>query len=95
MRDEDEISDRKILGPSLEKIISEVADAFNVDKLLIMKTSRSSTNYARTMAMLMAKKECSYKLTEIAEFFGVNRYEAISNLTISLSNKLIAISRCS
>jgi chromosomal replication initiation ATPase DnaA len=88
LRDEDEVSDRNILRPSLDKIISEVADAFNIDKSLIMKTSRSSTNYARTMAMLIAKRNCSYKLKEIAEFFGVKRYQAISNLTISLSNTI-------
>ncbi len=40
------------------------------------------------MTMLIAKKNCSYNLKEIAEFFGVRRYQAISKMTITLSNKI-------
>lgn len=83
-----EISEKIILRPTLDQIIYEVSYAFKIHPTELMKVKRFSINYARTMAMLIAKRHFSYRLIEIAEFFGIRSYQTVSKLTISLLHKI-------
>lgn len=85
----DEIPERKILRPSLDKIINGVSFVFKVNVSSIKMSKRGITNNARSMAMLVANKYFGYKLAEISNYFGISSYQAVSKSSLSLSRKIV------
>lgn len=84
----DEITDRKILRPTLDQIVNEVSIVFEVDASEVKKSRRGVTNNARVMTMLVARQYFGYKLRVIAEFFGLSSYQTVSKLYLLLMKKM-------
>ena len=89
----DEISERKILRPTLDQIVNEVSIAFESSISEVKKSRRGITNDARTMTMLIASKYFGYKLPVISEYFGLSSYQTVSKLYLSLQKKMYSDSR--
>jgi putative transposase len=81
----EEIAERKILRPSLDQIMSVVSEEFAITPDQLKKSTRGKTNNAMRMAMLISSKYFGYKLTEIACFYGILRYQAVSKSSLSLA----------
>lgn len=73
--------ERAYARPLLERTVSEVADYFKTEVSLIVKPKRGrgAKNYPRKMAMYLAHHIGGYKLTEIAEYFGLTHYGSVGS----------------
>ena len=82
--------DRVNQRPSITKILTEVADAFDVsvNALLALKKGRGLQNTPRKVAMYVAQKYGDYRLKEIAEVFGLAHYGGVSSAIYSISETM-------
>ena len=79
--------ERLIHKPALINIIDEVAKMFDqpLSALTSIKKGRGQKNVPRMVAMYIAQKYGDYKLTEIANAFGLKHYGSASYAIINVS----------
>jgi putative transposase len=82
--------DRVTQRPTITRILTEVANAFEVqvNTLLELKKGRGRKNTPRKIAMYIAQKHSDYRLKEIAGVFGLAHYGGVSNAIYSVSEDL-------
>lgn len=82
--------DKVILKPTMTDITSVVSDVFGVseDYLLESKKGRGTLNNPRKIAMYLAQIIGDYRLTEIAEYFGLHHYGSVSASVYTIKQEL-------
>jgi chromosomal replication initiation ATPase DnaA len=70
--------ERRVVEAGPERVISEVVRQYKVRREEIIGGVRGRENEARKVAMYLVRWCCDRTLPEIAEYFGVGSYSAVS-----------------
>lgn len=80
--------ERVRLRPSVEKVLSLVAQAYGNGVEDLLKGCRGKENEARKVAMYVVKRSCDLTLQEVAERFGVRSYGVVGWACHAVGSKL-------
>jgi len=86
--DEGEIPQKKELAPDVSRIVSLVADFYNVDEGEIYASRRGFLNEPRNVAFYLTRKLRRDKLTQIGRDFSMKKYSAVSSIIGRVENGL-------
>ena len=70
--------ERRVVEAGPERVISEVVRQYKVTREEIIGGVRGRENEARKVAMYLVRRCCDRTLPEIAEYFGIGSYSAVS-----------------
>jgi len=70
--------ERRVVHTGPERVVGEVARQYKVTREEIFRGERGKQNEARKVAMYLVKQCCDRTLPEIAEYFGLGSYSAVS-----------------
>jgi len=70
--------ERRAVEAAPERVIGEVVRQYKVTREVIMGGVRGRENEARKVAMYLVRQCCDRTLPEIAEYFGIGSYSAVS-----------------
>ena len=67
--------------PGLDEIVAKVATHYKVspEELVTSRRGRGAGNFPRKVAMYVAQVRGQYRLTEIADYFGLSHYGGVSS----------------
>lgn len=73
--------DKQALRPTITRIVAVVSDFYRIPEREIYQTKkgRGARNRPRKLAMYLAQSTGGYRLTEIAEAFGLKHYGGVSS----------------
>ncbi len=82
--------EKNYFRPSVHSIVSAVSAEFSVSLSAIyeQKRGRGIKNTPRKIAMYLLQRVGDYRLTEIAEIFGLNHYGGISNAIYTVRQEI-------
>lgn len=78
--DEGEIPQKKELAPDVSRIVSLVAEFYNVDEDAIYASRRGWFNEPRNVAVYLTRKLRRDKLTQIGCDFSIHKYSSVSSI---------------
>jgi REP element-mobilizing transposase RayT len=83
-------AEKQHLRPSISRIVRTVSDYYSLSHSEIYqpKKGRGSKNKPRKIAMYLAQQIGGYRLTEIAEAFGLNHYGGVSNAIYMIKQEM-------
>ena len=88
--DEGEIPQTKDLAPDVSRIVSLVAEFYNVDEDAIYASRRGFFNEPRDVAIYLTRKLRRDKLTQIGRDFSINRYSSVSSIIGRMAERITA-----
>ncbi len=88
--DEGEIPQTKDLSPDVSRIVSLVAEFYNVDEDAIYASRRGFFNEPRDVAIYLTRKLRRDKLTQIGRDFSINRYSSVSSIIGRMAERITA-----
>ena len=82
--------EKRALNPDLDQILEKICEVFGVDEsqLLISQRRQGGKNTARKAAMYLAQRVGGYRLTEIAQAFGLSHYGGVSHAIFSIKQQI-------
>ncbi len=80
--------ERRVIQPGPERVISEVMRQYKVRREEIFLGVRGRENEARKVAMYLVKHCCDRTLPEMAEYFGIGSYSAVSWSCRAIASKM-------
>ncbi len=80
--------ERRVVEAGPERVISEVVRQYEVAREEIIRGVRGRENEARKVAMYLVKRCCDRTLPEMAEYFGIGSYSAVSWSCRAIESKM-------
>lgn len=80
--------ERRVVQAGPERVISEVVRQYKVTREEIFRGMRGRENEARKVAMYLVKRYCDRTLPELAEYFGIGSYSAVSWSCRAIQSKM-------
>ncbi len=74
-----EVPDSNVLNPEPKDIVKEVCKFYKVKESELKITRRGFFNKPRNIGIYLVRYMCNERLTDIAEYFEMNTYSAVSN----------------
>ncbi len=80
--------ERRVVQAGPERVIGEVMRQYKVTREEIFQGKRGRENEARKVAMYLVKRCCDRTLPEMAEYFGIGSYSAVSWSCRAIESKI-------
>lgn len=87
---EGEIPQKKELAPDVSRIVSLVAEFYNVDEKALFASRRGFFNEPRNVAVYLTRKLRRDRLTQIGRDFSINKYSSVSSIIGRMEERITA-----
>ncbi|MFT5609414.1 MAG: chromosomal replication initiation ATPase DnaA, partial [Parvicella sp.] len=83
-------ANRRLGKPTIDELVSQVAAYFDtkIDFLTKSLKGRGASNTPRKVAMYVAQQVGDHRLSDIAEYFGLQHYGGVSSAISDISRRL-------